>query len=111
MCSGLAIAVRTRSWQRFLACFIGMSRSRFALRFQEIVGRSPLDCLTRWRMYETAGRLAEGNVGLAVLAEKAGYRSEIVFSKAFKRWAGDSPAEFKRRALGSRRQANFFRSN
>jgi len=74
-----------------------MSRSRFAKRFQEIVGRSPLDYLTHWRMYASAGRLAEGKVALATLAEKAGYKSESAFSKAFKRWAGYSPAEFRRR--------------
>lgn len=74
-----------------------MSRSRFALRFQETVGQSPLDYLTRWRMYEAASRMVGGKVGLAELAGKAGYQSEIAFSKAFKRWAGCSPAEYRRK--------------
>lgn len=76
-----------------------MSRSRFAARFRELVGRGPLGYLTRWRMHhEAAGRLVGGKAGLAELAEQAGYRSEIAFSKAFKRWAGQAPAEFRRRA-------------
>ncbi len=81
-----------------LARAAGMSRSRFAARFQSVVGRTPLDYLTRWRMYLAAGRLLEDQVGLAELAQGAGYRSEVAFSKAFKRWASRSPAEFKRRA-------------
>jgi AraC-like DNA-binding protein len=80
-----------------LAKEAGMSRSRFAMRFQEIVGQSPLDYLTQWRMYEAAGQLAEGKIGLAILATRAGYKSEIAFSKAFKRCVGHSPAEFRRR--------------
>jgi AraC-like DNA-binding protein len=80
-----------------LAKAAGMSRSRFALRFQATVGRGPIDYLTRWRMYEAAGRLADTKVALVVLADGAGYKSEIAFSKAFKRWAGHSPAEFRRR--------------
>ncbi len=95
-------AQRDQPWSvATLAAAVGMSRSRFAERFQEVVGRTPLDYLTRWRMYEAAGQLAEGKVGLRVLAEKAGYRSEIAFSKAFKRWAGQSPADFKRSAHAS----------
>lgn len=80
-----------------LAQAAGMSRSRFAARFRAVVGQTPLDYLTRWRMYVAAGRLAEGKHGLAELAQGAGYRSEVAFSKAFKRWAGCSPAEFKGR--------------
>ena len=80
-----------------LAQAAGMSRSRFAARFQAVIGQTPLDYLTRWRMYVAAGRLSDGRVGLAELAQQAGYRSEVAFSKAFKRWAGCSPAEFKRR--------------
>jgi AraC-like DNA-binding protein len=80
-----------------LANEAGMSRSRFAMRFLEVVGKSPLDYLTEWRMYEAAGRLVEGKVGLAVLASRAGYKSEIAFSKAFKRCVGHSPAEFRKR--------------
>ena len=79
-----------------LAREVGMSRSRFAARFHDVVGQSPLDYLTQWRMYEAAGRLAEGKVPLPALANLVGYRSEISFSKAFKRWAGRPPADYRR---------------
>ena len=81
-----------------LAASATMSRSRYALRFHELVGRSPLDYLTQLRMFEASGKLAAGNSALSSLAAKAGYKSEIAFSKAFKRCMGHSPAEFKRRS-------------
>lgn len=79
-----------------LAREMGMSRSRFAARFQEVVGQGPLEYLTHWRMYQAAGCLADGKVPLASLAISAGYRSDVAFSKAFKRWAGQSPSEYRR---------------
>jgi len=86
-----------RAWSvASLARAVCMSRSRFAARFQEVVGSAPLEYLTQWRMYEAAGRLAEGRIGLPALASSVGYRSEISFSKAFKRWIGRSPAEYRR---------------
>lgn len=78
-----------------LAREVGMSRSRFAARFQDVVGQGPLKYLTHWRMYQAAGRLAEGRIALPALAIAVGYRSDVSFSKAFKRWAGRSPAEYR----------------
>ena len=74
----------------------GMSRSRFAARFQDVVGQAPLEYLTQWRMHQAAGRLGEGRITLAQVAASVGYRSDVSFSKAFKRWAGRSPAEYRR---------------
>jgi AraC-like DNA-binding protein len=79
-----------------LARIAGMSRSRFAARFQGAVGQAPLEYLTHWRMYQAAGRLAEGRIALPALASSVGYRSEVSFGKAFKRWAGRSPGEYRR---------------
>ncbi|MBC7769366.1 MAG: AraC family transcriptional regulator [Phycisphaerales bacterium] len=98
---GAAIALMhaepNRHWSvASLAHELAMSRSRFAARFQEVVGQGPLEYLTQWRMYQAAGRLAEGKVPLSALALSSGYRSEVAFSKAFKRWAGLSPVEYRR---------------
>jgi len=85
-----------------LASAVGMSRSRFAARFGEVVGQAPVEYLTQWRMYRAAGALAEGQTAIATLAASVGYRSAIAFSKAFKRWAGRSPVEYRRWLLSSR---------
>ena len=79
-----------------LARELAMSRSRFAARFQEAVGQGPLEYLTELRMFRAAGRLGEGRIALPALAASVGYSSDIAFSKAFKRWAGHSPAAYRR---------------
>ena len=86
-----------------LARELGMSRSRFAARFQDVVGRAPLEYLTQWRMYQAAGRLGDSKIALPALAASVGYRSDVSFSKAFKRWVGQSPAEYRRRVFQSQR--------
>lgn len=96
-----ALAIMHRAPERpwsvaTLAREVGMSRSRFAARFHDVVGQTPLEYLTHWRMYQAAGRLAEGRIALPALASSAGYRSEVSFGKAFKRWAGLTPAEYRR---------------
>lgn len=79
-----------------LAHAIGMSRSRFAARFRDTVGQAPLDYLTDWRMYQAAGQLATDSTALPTIAASVGYRSDVAFGKAFRRWSGRSPAAYRR---------------
>jgi AraC-like DNA-binding protein len=96
-----------KAWSvEMLAREAGMSRSRFAARFQEVIGQSPLEYLTQWRMYQAACRLAAGRIMLSALAASVGYRSDVGFSKAFKRWAGQSPAQYRRSLLPTVRAAD-----
>ncbi len=79
-----------------LAQRVGMSRSVFALRFREIVGTTPMEYLTRWRMLLAADRLKQSSDGLAVIAQSLGYESESAFGKAFRRVMGRSPRQYAR---------------
>jgi AraC-like DNA-binding protein len=81
-----------------LAESVGMSRSLFAVKFKDIVGTSPMEYLTRWRMLLACGRLEASGEYLAELASSLGYQSESAFGKAFKRVMGCSPRQYK--ALG-----------
>ncbi|WP_162409811.1 AraC family transcriptional regulator [Acuticoccus sediminis] len=80
-----------------LAKEVGMSRSHFAARFRDVVGKPPLDFLTDWRMYQATIQLADIGVPVKSVAASIGYASDVSFSKAFKRWAGHSPAAYRRR--------------
>ncbi|MEO9829655.1 MAG: helix-turn-helix domain-containing protein [Nitratireductor sp.] len=51
--------------------------------------------LRRWRMQKAARRLADGSRKIAAVAHEAGYESEAAFSRAFKRFAGISPASWR----------------
>lgn len=77
-----------------LAKHAGMSRTSFALRFNELVGLPPIEYLTSWRMHLARCRLQERNCGIAKLADELGYSSEAVFRQTFKRYTGISPSGF-----------------
>jgi AraC-like DNA-binding protein len=81
-----------------LAAASGMSRSAFALRFKELLGETPLEYLTNWRMYKATGMLQKGDKKLFEVAQFVGYDSDAAFSKAFKRVFGVAPREYRRSA-------------
>ena len=79
-----------------LAARIGMSRSVFALKFKQMVGSTPMEYLTRWRMLLAAHRLTSSNEPVSVIALSLGYASESAFSKAFRREMVVSPRQYRR---------------
>ncbi|NRF67111.1 AraC family transcriptional regulator [Aquincola sp. S2] len=81
-----------RDWTlESLAAAVAMSRSAFAARFTERVGMPAMQYLTQWRMQLAQSWLQAPGALLADVAERAGYRSEAAFSRAFKRHAGIAP--------------------
>jgi len=74
----------------------GMSRTIFTLRFKKIVGSSPMEYLTRWRMLLAGDRLQHTADAVSEIALSLGYESESAFSKAFKRVMGCSPRQYAR---------------
>lgn len=81
-----------------LAAEASMSRSAFAARFTELVGEPAMSYVTRWRMHAAVDALSGGDVTVAELAGRMGYRSEAAFSRAFTRVVGESPGAVRRRA-------------
>ena len=79
-----------------LASAAVMSRSAFALKFKELLGETPLEYLTNWRMYKATGFLQDGDKKLFEVAKSVGYESDAAFSKAFKRVLGVAPSEYRR---------------
>ena len=74
----------------------GMSRSKFCLRFRELVGESPMSYLTAHRMYLAADRLAGAGARVSDVADAVGYASEKAFTRAFRRCYGLPPREYLR---------------
>jgi AraC-like DNA-binding protein len=86
-----------RSWTvAALADAVAMSRSAFAARFAALVGETPMHYVTRWRMQAAVTWLREGDATLGELALRLGYHSEAAFSRAFKRFMGQSPGAVRR---------------
>lgn len=74
----------------------GASRSVLAERFQSLVGTSPMQYLTQWRMMLAANLLCGSNTPLARIAEDVGYQTDTAFSRAFRREFGVPPAAWRR---------------
>jgi len=79
-----------------LAREAGSSRSVLAERFQHLVGSSPMQYLTQWRMLLAANLLTRSNAPLASIAEDVGYQTDTAFSRAFRREFGAPPAAWRR---------------
>ena len=73
-----------------------LSRSVFAERFHRVVGFTPIQYLSFWRIQQARGLLAQQNWSLEVVAERVGYESPAAFSRVFKKWAGNSPGAYRR---------------
>jgi AraC-like DNA-binding protein len=80
-----------------LAHAAGLSRSALAERFTAMVGESPMQYLTRWRLALAAQMLRAGREPVARIAERSGYESEAAFSRAFKREFGEPPASWRKK--------------
>lgn len=81
-----------------LARKIGMSRSAFAARFKEVMGISPMQYLTHWRMQKARELFLTEDHSVATVAELVGYQGEWSFAKAFKRIFGVGPGSVRREA-------------
>jgi AraC-like DNA-binding protein len=76
-----------------------MSRSAFALKFRTVLGQTPLEYLTRWRMYKAGGMIRSNNMSFAEVASAIGYGSESSFSRVFRREMGLAPREYRRKCV------------
>ncbi|MBN1344742.1 MAG: AraC family transcriptional regulator [Phycisphaerae bacterium] len=85
-----------------LARRVHMSRTAFATQFTGKVGMPPGQYLWECRMRRACALLCDSESAIEEIALQTGYESAAAFSKAFKRWAGLAPSEF-RRAEASRR--------
>ena len=80
-----------------LASRVGVSRTVLADRFKHFLDQPPMQYLTHWRLQFAAKELKAGQRPLKAIAEEAGYESEAAFSRAFKRYFGLPPGEWRAR--------------
>ncbi len=75
----------------------GMSRSVFSERFARFTGEAPMHYVGRWRM-QLAARLLAGGESIGSAAQEVGYNSDAAFQRAFKKFVGATPGEWRKRA-------------
>ena len=76
-----------------LAACAGMSRARFAAHFREVVGLTPGQYLTDWRVNVSCTLLKAGKP-VSVVADEVGYGSPTALARAFRVHMGCAPREW-----------------
>ena len=103
LCKALASFHKTpkQNWTvQTLSEVAAMSRSAFADQFKHMVGMSPMEYETGWRMQQAYDVLTSDNKSVMKIAEDSGYQSEAAFRKAFKKQFGVGPGSVRREAKG-----------
>jgi LacI family transcriptional regulator len=75
----------------------GMSRSALERRMKALMGRSPGEEIDRIRFAEVARLLAETDLTLDAIAERAGFQHPQYMAEAFRKRHDMTPGEFRRR--------------
>jgi len=75
---------------------IGMSRSRFAERFQSMMGCAPMSYLSDLRLQKAMNLLSASGEPVQRVAARVGYQSPAAFSRAFTSHFGCSPRDVRR---------------
>ncbi len=83
-----------------LAHEAGMSRARFAASFRQVVGATPLDYLTGWRIGLAQTLLLQGK-SVKTVAGAVGYQSQAALSRTFALRIGQSPTQWLDARIGS----------
>lgn len=79
-----------------LARDAGCSRSLLANRFTQLVGTSPMQYLTGWRMQLAVRKLETPGISISQAGADLGYESEAAFNRAFKRVVGVPPGTWRK---------------
>lgn len=83
-----------------LGSAVGMSRSRFAERFRELVGTTPMGYIAEWRLQRALRLLNVQRSSVKAVATQVGFQSAAAFTRAFTTRFGQSPTH-RNRALNT----------
>ncbi|WP_282096691.1 AraC family transcriptional regulator [Epibacterium ulvae] len=86
-----------QSWTvESLARAAGMSRTSFAVLFQQKMAMTPMEYVTGWRIEIAKQVLLSPAMSITDAAERAGYASDSAFARVFKKETGLTPARFRK---------------
>jgi AraC-like DNA-binding protein len=85
-----------------LARLAAMSVPHFSATVRRLFGCAPLRMVTRLRMRRAILMLETSSMAVESIAHTVGYTDPFAFSVAFKRFAGKSPRNFRRKAVASK---------
>ena len=80
-----------------LASEIGMSRTRFAHKFKELLQMGPMTYLSEWRLQKSLQLLDSSKLNVQQISTEIGYKSAAAYSRAFSSKFGYSPSEYRQK--------------
>lgn len=80
-----------------IANYVGVSRSHLFRSFQTVLGQSPKEYLTNFRMKQACYLLENSDLSITAIANSLGFDNNLYFSKTFHKHKGMSPKEYRRR--------------
>lgn len=78
-----------------IADYVGVSRSHLFRSFQTVLGQSPKDYLTDFRMKQACYLLEHSELSITAIANSLGFDNSLYFSKTFHKRKGMSPKDFR----------------
>ena len=78
-----------------MASVAGLSRMHFAAQFRAATGQRPHDYLLKRRVDRAKDFLRKGDLRLAEIALSVGFQTQAHFTTVFKRFAGDTPHQWR----------------
>lgn len=78
-----------------IADYVGVSRSHLFRSFETVLGQSPKEYLTDFRMKQACYLLEHSALSITAIANSLGFDNSLYFSKTFHKQKGLSPKEFR----------------
>lgn len=86
-----------------IASYVGLSRSHLFRSFETVLGQSPKEYLTEFRIKQACYLLENSNLSITAIANSLGFDNSLYFSKIFHKETGLSPKSWRAsRSLANR---------
>lgn len=80
-----------------IANYVGLSRSHLFRSFETVLGMSPKEYLSDYRIKQSCYLLEHSSLSITAIANSIGFDNSLYFSKAFHKAKGMSPREYRKR--------------
>lgn len=80
-----------------IASYVGLSRSHLFRSFESVLGVSPKEYLTEFRIKQSCYLLEHSKLSITAIANSIGFDNSLYFSKSFHKNKGMSPKEYRNR--------------
>jgi transcriptional regulator GlxA family with amidase domain len=78
-----------------IAAYVGLSRSHLFRSFETVLGVSPKEYLTDFRLKQACDLLEHSSLSITAIANSIGFDNSLYFSKTFHKRKGMPPKEYR----------------